>query len=96
MPTSPKTIDLNGNTFKIADLSTVTNIDSLPFSIRILLENVMRNMDGLAITEDHFKVLADWQPGGTDQDIPYKPARVLMQDFTGVPAIVDIASIRST
>ena len=95
MPTSPKTIDLNGNTFKIADLSTVTNIDSLPFSIRILLENVMRNMDGLAITEDHFKVLADWQPGGTDQDIPYKPARVLMQDFTGVPAIVDIASIRS-
>ncbi|MEJ2005309.1 MAG: aconitase family protein, partial [Cyclobacteriaceae bacterium] len=80
---------------KIADLSLVMNIDRLPFSIRILLENVMRNIDGLGITDDHFKTLAGWDPSGTDKDIPYKPARVLMQDFTGVPAIVDIASIRS-
>lgn len=95
MPTSLKTIDLSGTSFKIADLNAVPGVESLPFSIRILLENVIRNRDGLAITEDHFKVLAEWQPAGTDQDIPYKPARVLMQDFTGVPAIVDISSIRS-
>ena len=95
MTPETKSIQINGETFKIADLGAVARISGLPFSIRILLENVIRNIDGLAITEDHFDVLANWEPGGTDRDIPYKPARVLMQDFTGVPAIVDIASIRS-
>lgn len=90
-----KTIQFDGETFKIADLGAVGAVSSLPFSIRILLENVIRNIDGLAITDDHFDILANWNPKGTDNDIPYKPARVLMQDFTGVPAIVDIASIRS-
>ena len=95
MTPETKSIQINGDTLKIADLGAVARIEGLPFSIRILLENVIRNIDGLAITEDHFNVLANWEPGGTDKDIPYKPARVLMQDFTGVPAIVDIASIRS-
>ena len=95
MSPQTKTAEIGGKPFKIADLSAVEDIGNLPFSIRILLENVIRNIDGLAITEDHFNVLAKWAPGGTDKDIPYKPARVLMQDFTGVPAIVDIASIRS-
>ena len=95
MTPETKSIQINGDTLKIADLGAVARIEGLPFSIRILLENVIRNIDGLAITEDHFDVLANWEPGGTDKDIPYKPARVLMQDFTGVPAIVDIASIRS-
>jgi aconitate hydratase len=71
------------------------NIATLPFSIRILLENVLRNLDGFAITNEHLNTLVDWEPGGTEKDIPFKPARVLMQDFTGVPAVVDIASIRS-
>ncbi len=95
MPTNTKTFSFNNSSFKIADLSSIPKIDKLPFSIRILLENVIRNIDGLAITNDHLQILENWNPKGTDNDIPYKPARVLMQDFTGVPAIVDVASIRS-
>ncbi|RFM29540.1 aconitate hydratase AcnA [Deminuibacter soli] len=71
------------------------NIAVLPFSIRILLENVLRNHDNFAVTDEHVNTLANWEPAGTDKDIPFKPARVLMQDFTGVPAVVDIASIRA-
>ncbi len=70
-------------------------INKLPFSIRILLENVLRNHDNFAITDEHLDTLVNWDPAGTDKEIPFKPARVLMQDFTGVPAIVDIASIRA-
>lgn len=70
-------------------------IDQLPFSIRILLENALRNYDDFAITQDHIKTLANWSPEPSDKDIPFKPARVLMQDFTGVPAVVDIASLRA-
>ena len=71
------------------------NVDKLPFSIRILLENAIRNYDGFAVTEDHLNTILDWKTTAGVKDIPYTPARVLMQDFTGVPAIVDIASIRS-
>lgn len=67
----------------------------LPFSIRILLENVLRNYDGFAITDDHVNTLKNWRPEAVDDEVPFKPARVLMQDFTGVPGVVDIASIRS-
>lgn len=84
---------------KIASLTKLQqegkNIHRLPFSIRILLENVMRNHDGFAITDDHVQTLTDWNAAGSDKDIPFKPARVLMQDFTGVPAVVDIASLRA-
>lgn len=70
-------------------------IHTLPFSIRILLENALRNHDGFAVRDDHIETLANWNPKGSGNDIPYKPARVLMQDFTGVPAVVDVASLRS-
>lgn len=82
---------------KIASLPELgkENIEKLPFSIRILLENAVRNKDDFAITQEHVNTLLNWNPGGTDKEVPYKPARVLMQDFTGVPAVVDIASIRS-
>lgn len=70
-------------------------IDRLPFSIRILLENALRNHDGFGITDAHLETLINWKPEGVDKEIPYKPARVLMQDFTGVPSVVDIASIRA-
>jgi len=84
---------------KIASLTKLQqegkNIHRLPFSIRILLENVMRNHDGFAITDEHMQTLTDWNAAGSDKDIPFKPARVLMQDFTGVPAVVDIASLRA-
>lgn len=84
---------------KIASLTQLQqqgkNISTLPFSIRILLENVLRNHDGFAITDEHLSTLVNWEAGGTDKEIPFKPARVLMQDFTGVPAVVDLASIRA-
>jgi aconitate hydratase len=70
-------------------------IETLPFSIRILLENALRNFDDFGITKEHILTLASWTPQPSDKDIPFKPARVLMQDFTGVPAVVDIASLRA-
>ena len=70
-------------------------ISKLPFSIRILLENALRNFDDFAITKENIETILHWQPKGSDKDIPFKPARVLMQDFTGVPAVVDIASLRA-
>lgn len=71
------------------------DIASLPYAIRILLENAIRNYDEFAVTETHLNALLDWKNTGGKADIPYSPARVLMQDFTGVPAVVDIASIRA-
>ena len=71
------------------------NVSHLPFSIRILLENALRNFDGFGITEENIQTLLQWKPESSDKDIPFKPARVLMQDFTGVPAVVDIASLRA-
>ncbi|MBP3192576.1 aconitate hydratase [Natronogracilivirga saccharolytica] len=71
------------------------DVDKLPFTIRILLENALRNYDDFAIKKDHIETLLSWSPDGVPKDIPYMPARVLMQDFTGVPSVVDIASIRS-
>ncbi|WP_339716114.1 aconitate hydratase AcnA [Cyclobacterium amurskyense] len=71
------------------------NINKLPFSIRVLLENTLRNFDDFAITKENIETLLNWKPEPSEKDIPYKPARVLMQDFTGVPAVVDIASLRS-
>jgi aconitate hydratase len=70
-------------------------VEKLPFSIRILLENVLRNFDDFAVTKENIETLLNWAPEASDKDIPYKPARVLMQDFTGVPAVVDIASLRA-
>lgn len=72
----------------------VAKLSRLPYSIKILLESVLRNCDGYAITQDHVRSLANWQPQETRQEIPYKPARVILQDFTGVPALVDLAAMR--
>lgn len=70
-------------------------VTHLPFSIRILLENALRNYDGFGIKKESIDTLLQWRPEPSDRDIPFKPARVLMQDFTGVPAVVDIASLRA-
>ncbi len=71
------------------------NIDKLPFTIRILLENALRNYDNFSVTKEHVETILGWTPESSSKDIPFKPARVLMQDFTGVPAVVDIASLRA-
>jgi len=71
-----------------------TNIARLPFSIKILLESVLRNCDDCTIGQDDVISLANWQPNGERHEIPFKPARVVLQDFTGVPALVDLAAMR--
>ncbi|KAA3643041.1 MAG: aconitate hydratase AcnA [Chloroflexi bacterium] len=74
----------------------LTQLDRLPFSIRIMLENLLRQVDHLAITEQDVKNLAGWQPQVEERvAMPFRPGRVVMQDFTGVPAIVDLAAMRS-
>ncbi len=70
-------------------------VKKLPFSIKILLENALRNYDGFLVEDQHITDLVNWDPKGSKSSVPFKPARVLMQDFTGVPAVVDIAAIRS-
>ncbi len=72
------------------------NITALPYSIRVLLESLLRNCDGYAVTEADVKALAGWQADAPAQvEIPFKPARVVLQDFTGVPCVVDLAAMRS-
>lgn len=92
-----KKLTVKGKTYDYYALSDLSmgEVKKLPFSIRILLENAIRNYDGFGVTDQHVKTLANWKPIPEDKDIPFKPARILMQDFTGVPAVVDIASLRS-
>ncbi|HHJ39845.1 MAG: aconitate hydratase [Methylothermaceae bacteria B42] len=74
----------------------VGEVTSLPFTIKILLESILRHCDGDLIKEDEVVSLAKWTPSGARQgDIPFMPARILLQDFTGVPALVDLAAMRS-
>ena len=71
-------------------------ISRLPFSIKVLLESVLRNCDGALITEQDVAALAGWNAKSpAAREVPFKPARVILQDFTGVPAIVDLAALRS-
>src|SRR6188508_1216545 len=72
------------------------NVTALPYSIRVLLESLLRNCDGYAVTEADVKALAGWQAAAPAQvEIPFKPARVVLQDFTGVPCVVDLAAMRA-
>jgi len=74
----------------------VSDPSRLPFSIRVLLENLLRHCDGSLVTEEDVLALARWVPRDLpDREIPFMPARVILQDFTGVPAVVDLAAMRS-
>jgi aconitate hydratase A / 2-methylisocitrate dehydratase len=76
--------------------ATFPNVNRLPVSLRIVLESVLRNVDGKKITEEHVKQLAGWQAGGARTDeIPFVLARILLQDFTGIPVLADLAAMRS-
>ncbi|MEC7700995.1 MAG: aconitate hydratase AcnA, partial [Candidatus Thermoplasmatota archaeon] len=72
----------------------ICKLDDLPFTIRILLESVLRNSDGFLIGEDDIRRIASWSPDMSPEEIPFSPSRVILQDFTGVPALVDIAALR--
>jgi aconitate hydratase len=70
-------------------------VSRLPYSLKILLENLLRHFDGVTVTEEDIAALAGWNGGsGPQREISFRPARVLLQDFTGVPAIVDLAAMR--
>jgi aconitate hydratase len=83
--------------FRLAELDRqkIAELDRLPFSIRILLENALRHAGRGLVTEEHVKLLAGWAPAGSARaEIPFMPARVVLQDFTGVPCVVDLAAMR--
>lgn len=96
---SRNTIKTSSGRFTYFDLREVIkgglDVEEFPFSIRILLENVIRNQNGVTFNIKHLDNILNWKPKPAQIEIPYLPARVLMQDFTGVPSIVDIASVRS-
>jgi len=74
--------------------SAIADLDRLPFSIRILLENALRHSGGRYVGEEHVKAVAKWSPTNAGADVPFMPSRVVLQDFTGVPAVVDLAAMR--
>jgi aconitate hydratase len=87
-------LDVNGKSYRIYRLDSVLN-SPLPYSLKILLENLLRTEDGANITSEHIKAIANWDPTAEpDTEIQFSPARVIMQDFTGVPCIVDLATMR--
>ena len=90
-----KNLNVAGKDFEIFDISKVEGATNLPFSLKVLLENLLRTEDGANITAEHIKALAQWDPlVEPDTEIQFTPARVIMQDFTGVPCIVDLATMR--
>jgi aconitate hydratase len=93
------TLDVDGQSYEIYRLDAVKgeglDVESLPFSLKVLLENLLRTEDGADITADHIKAIAGWDASANpDQEIQFTPARVIMQDFTGVPCVVDLATMR--
>ena len=90
-----KNLEVAGKSFEIFDISAIDGAATLPFSLKILLENLLRTEDGANITATHIKALAGWDPSvEPDTEIQFTPGRVVMQDFTGVPCIVDLATMR--
>ncbi|OIB57205.1 aconitate hydratase AcnA [Natrialba sp. SSL1] len=90
----------DGETYKMADLTVLEeqglcDLDKLPVSIRILLESVLRNADGDQIDADSVRAAASWEPDVPDAEVPFTVSRVVLQDLTGVPAVVDLAALRS-
>ncbi|MGL6226093.1 MAG: aconitate hydratase AcnA [Thermoguttaceae bacterium] len=96
-----RTLSVNGKKYEYFSLAALEEqglltLNDLPYSIRVLLESVLRNEDGVTISESDVRNLASWNPTQcADIEVPFKPARVILQDFTGVPAVVDLAAMRA-
>lgn len=89
------TLTVAGESYEIFDISKLDQADTLPFSLKVLLENLLRTEDGANITAEQIKALASWNPDAEpDTEIQFTPSRVIMQDFTGVPCVVDLATMR--
>src|SRR3954447_12416773 len=89
------TLEVAGAGYEVFRLAAVPGAAALPFSLKVLLENLLRTEDGANITADHIRALAAWDPAAEpDTEIQFTPGRVIMQDFTGVPCVVDLATMR--
>jgi len=89
------TLKVGDNSYEIYRLDAVPGTEKLPYSLKVLAENLLRTEDGANITKDHIEAIADWDPSAEPSvEIQFTPARVIMQDFTGVPCIVDLATMR--
>lgn len=97
-----RTLEAGGKNYRYYDLQLLEEkglgpVSKLPFSIKVLLEAAVRQFDGRAITEEHVKQIAGWSQGRDEnKEIPFIPARIVLQDFTGVPVVVDLAAMRDT
>ena len=81
--------------YSLAELAkTYPALEKLPFSLKVLLENLLRNQDGSSVTKTDIEALANWAENGQKNEIAFRPSRILLQDFTGVPAVVDLAAMR--
>ena len=94
-------LQVNGKEYRYFSLNLLEQqglgpVSRLPFSIKVLLEAAVRQFDGRAITEDHVKQLANWAESDHSKEVPFIPARIVLQDFTGVPVVVDLAAMRAT
>ena len=90
-----RTLDVDGQSYEIYDVTKVDGSDSLPYSLKVLLENLLRTEDGANITAEQITDLGHWDADAQpSKEIQFTPARVIMQDFTGVPCIVDLATMR--
>jgi len=95
------TLEVGGKSYQYFSLPKLAekgfpNVNKLPFSIKVLLEAAIRQFDGKRVTEEHIKQLANWTLSrDPNQEVPFMPARIVLQDFTGVPAVVDLAAMRS-
>ncbi|MEV5832462.1 aconitate hydratase [Nocardia sp. NPDC052112] len=89
------TLEVGSNSYEIFRLSAVPGTEKLPYALKVLAENLLRTEDGANITADHIRAIASWDPSAQpNTEIQFTPARVIMQDFTGVPCIVDLATMR--
>src|SRR4051812_31013450 len=88
-------LEVGGTSYEIHRLDSVEGSARLPYSLKVLLENLLRTEDGAIVTAEQIQALTSWDPSAEpDTEIQFTPARVLMQDFTGVPCIVDLAAMR--
>ncbi|MEM4365409.1 MAG: aconitase family protein, partial [Candidatus Nitrosocaldus sp.] len=83
-------LEINGVSVRYYDVSKYSY---MPYTVRIIMESIARNIDGKSITEDDLNAIREWEPNSA-VEVPFKPARVIMQDYTGVPALVDLALMR--
>ena len=88
-------LDVDGSAYEIYRLDRIAGSTRLPYSLKVLLENLLRHEDGVTVTADQIDALAAWDPAADHGiEIQFAPARVLLQDFTGVPCVVDLVAMR--